>query len=172
MLKIGDPRAENKMTTLDLITSRSTSSTSHKRRDQPRRGPQGLGQDGALHPPRDKARADRRNIVLDLKPEGYQLIKSKRTSSNYLSEGARQHPVTAFWEYLIYPEIAYKLLEKDQKAHRYNRDIHDAYIELSGAYNAKNFSPEGDFSERLAALSERLALQFIGKSTASRTGAG
>ena len=56
-------------------------------------------------------------------------------------------------------EIAYKLLRR-RKAHRYNRDIHEAYIELSGVYNAENFSPEGDFSERLATLSERLAEQY------------
>jgi hypothetical protein len=30
----------------------------------------------------------------------------------FLSEGARQHLIIAFWEYLIYLEIAYKLLEK------------------------------------------------------------
>jgi hypothetical protein len=107
-----------------------------------------------------RSEADRRNIVVDLKPEGYQLIKIKEGILEYLSEGARQHLITAFWEYLIYLEIAYKILEKDRKAHRYNREINDAYIELSGAYTAKNFSAEGDFSERLTTLSERMAAQY------------
>ena len=57
-------------------------------------------------------------------------------------------------------EIAYKLLEKDQKAHRYNQDIHDAYQELSGVYNAANFSPEGDFSERMLRLVHRISDEF------------
>jgi hypothetical protein len=112
---------------------------------------------------RDKMRSDRRNIVLDLKPEGYQLIRMKEDILEFLSEGARQHLIIAFWEYLIYLEIAYKLLEKDQRAHRYNHDIHSAYRELSGVYNAADFSPEGDFSERLSTLSERLAKQYQDK---------
>jgi hypothetical protein len=160
-LKIGDPRAENEMNTLDLY---------YLKIDQFDRaingeinlvvGRKGSGKTALFIRLRDRIRTDRRNIVLDLKPEGYQLIKIKEDILEYLSEGARQHLITAFWEYLIYLEIAYKLLEKDQKAHRYNREIHDAYIELSGAYNAKNFSAEGDFSERLATLSERLAAQY------------
>ncbi len=92
--------------------------------------------------------------------EGYQLLKIKEDILEYLSEGARQHLITAFWEYLIYLEIAYKLLEKDRWAHRLNNEIHDAYIKLSGAYNAENFSAEGDFSERLATLSSRLADRY------------
>jgi hypothetical protein len=55
---------------------------------------------------RDKIRSDRRNIVLDLKPEGYQLIRMKEDILEFLSEGARQHLIVAFWEYLIYLEIA------------------------------------------------------------------
>jgi hypothetical protein len=123
-------------------------------------GRKGSGKTALFIRLRDKIRVDRRNIVVDLKPEGYQLIKIKEDILEYLSEGARQHLITAFWEYLIYLEIAYKLLEKDQRTHRYNREIHDVYIALSGAYNAKNFSAEGDFSERLATLSERLAAQY------------
>ena len=63
---------------------------------------------------RDKIRADKRNIVVDLKPEGYQLVKLKEEILTYLSAGARQHLITAFWEYLIFLEVAYKILEKDQ----------------------------------------------------------
>jgi len=123
-------------------------------------GRKGSGKTALFIRLRDKIRADRRNIVVDLKPEGYQLIRIKEDILEYLSEGARQHLITAFWEYLIYLEIAYKLLEKDQRAYRYNRDIHDAYVELSEVYNAENFSSEGDFSERLATLSEHLATQY------------
>jgi len=157
-LKIGDPRAENEMNTLDQY---------YLKIEQFDRaingeinlvvGRKGSGKTALFIRLRDKIRTDRRNIVVDLKPEGYQLIRIKEDILEYLSEGARQHLIIAFWEYLIYLEIAYKLLEKDERAHRYNRDIYDAYVALSGAYNAKDFSPEGDFSERLATLSARLA---------------
>jgi hypothetical protein len=160
-LSIGDPRAENEMNTLEQY---------YLKIDQFDRamsgevnlvvGRKGSGKTALFIRLRDKMRGDRRNIVLDLKPEGYQLIRMKEDILEFLSEGARQHLIIAFWEYLIYLEIAYKLLEKDQKAHRYNQDIHDAYQELSGVYNAANFSPEGDFSERLSTLSERLAKRY------------
>jgi hypothetical protein len=157
-LSIGDPRAENEMATLDRY---------YLKIDQFDRavngevnlvvGRKGAGKTALFIRLRDKIRADRRNIVVDLKPEGYQLIKLKEDILAFLAEGARQHLIVAFWEYLIYLEIAYKLLEKDQKSYRYNRDIHDAYVELSGVYSEKHFSAEGDFSERLNSLAERLS---------------
>ena len=113
----------------------------------------------------------KRNIVVDLKPEGYQLIRIKEDILEYLSEGARQHLITAFWEYLIYLEIAYKLLEKDQKVYRYSRDVHVAYVKLREVYRAEGFSSEGDFSERLATLLQRLATRYgekYGKQTGLR----
>ena len=163
-LKIGDPRAENEMDTLDQY---------YLKIDQFDRaisgeinlvvGRKGSGKTALFIRLRDKIRGDRRNIVVDLKPEGYQLIRIKEDILEYLAEGARQHLIIAFWEYLIYLEIAYKLLEKDERAHRFNRDIYDAYVALSGAYNARDFSPEGDFSERLSTLSARLADAYQGK---------
>src|SRR5205823_15020595 len=54
---------------------------------------------------RDKIRRDKRNVVVDLRPEGYQLIKLKEDILAYLSEGSRQHLITAFWEYLILLEV-------------------------------------------------------------------
>ncbi|TPQ31541.1 hypothetical protein C2U70_23880 [Bradyrhizobium guangdongense] len=175
-MSIGDPRAENEMNTLDRY---------YLKIDQYDRaingevnlvvGRKGSGKTALFISLRDKIRADRRNIVLDLKPEGYQLIRMKEDILEYLSEGARQHLIIAFWEYLIYLEIAYKLLEKDQRAHRYNPDIHDAYRELSGIYNALNFSPEGDFSERLSVLSERLSTRYqekYGRQDTRRLNAG
>jgi len=160
-LSIGDPRAENEMTTLDRYY------LNIEQFDRALRGEvnlvvgrKGSGKTALFIRVRDKTRADKRNIVVDLKPEGYQLIRIKEDILEYLSEGARQHLITAFWEYLIYLEIAYKLLEKDQKTYRYKREIFEAYVELSEAYRANEFSAEGDFSERLATLSHRLGARY------------
>ena len=101
---------------------------------------------------RDKVRTHKRNIVLDLKPEGYQLIRIKEDVLAHLSEGAREHLITAFWEYLIYLEIAHKLLEKDQHSYRYTEDIHAAYTRLRDTYSSEGLSAKGDFSERLSTL--------------------
>lgn len=160
-LSIGDPRAENEMSTLDAYY------LNIEQFDRALRGEvnlvvgrKGSGKTALFIRLRDKIRDDKRNVVVDLKPEGYQLIRIKEDILEYLSEGARQHLITAFWEYLIYLEIAYKLLEKDRRAHRYNHEIHEIYRELSDAYKAEDFSAEGDFSERLATLSERLGSKY------------
>jgi hypothetical protein len=172
-LSIGDPRAENEMNTLERY---------YLNIDQYERalrgevnlvvGRKGSGKTALFIRVRDKTRADKRNIVVDLKPEGYQLIRIKEDILEYVSEGARQHLITAFWEYLIYLEVAYKLLEKDQKTYRYKHEIHDAYVELSSAYRAEDdFLAEGDFSERLATLSQRLGAKYqekYGKQDARR----
>jgi hypothetical protein len=88
-LKIGDPRAENEMNTLDQY---------YLKIDQFDRaikgeinlvvGRKGSGKTALFIRLRDKIRADRRNIVVDLKPEGYQLIRIKEDILEYLSEGA------------------------------------------------------------------------------------
>jgi hypothetical protein len=70
--------------------------------------------------------------MVDLRPEGYQLIKLKEDILKYLSEGARQHLITAFWEYLILLEVAYKLLEKDKPVYKHNHEIYELYVELTG----------------------------------------
>jgi hypothetical protein len=158
---IGDPTAENEMTTL---------STYFLRTDQYERavrgdvnlvvGRKGSGKTALFIRLRDKIRADRRNVVVDLKPEGYQLLKLKDDILSYLTEGARQHLITAFWEYLILLEVTYKLLEKDRNTYRFNHEINELYLELDATYRVENFSAEGDFSERLATLSKRISEQY------------
>ena len=160
-LSIGDPRAENEMTTLDRYYLKTDQFDRAVRGEVNLVvGRKGSGKTALFIRLRDKIRSDKRNIVVDLKPEGYQLIRIKEDILEYLSEGARQHLITAFWEYLIYLEIAYKLLEKDQNSYRYKHDIHDAYVELNDAYHAEEFSSEGDFSERLATLSKQLSAKY------------
>ena len=115
-LRIGDPTAENEMATL---------SEYYLQTDEYQRalhgsvnlavGRKGSGKTALFIQLRDKIRRDKRNVVVDLRPEGYQLIKLKEDILAYLSEGSRQHLIIAFWEYLILLEVAYKLLEKDQE---------------------------------------------------------
>ena len=54
-------------------------------------------------------------MVVDLKPEGYQLIRLKEELLGFVSRGAQEHLITIFWEYVLYLEICYKLLEKDKE---------------------------------------------------------
>lgn len=98
--------------------------------------------------------------MVDLKPEGYQLIKLKEDLLTYLTEGSRQHLITAFWEYLLLLEVVYKVLEKDRIRHKHNHERYQKYIDLEATYKIENFSSEGDFSERLLVLSNRIASEY------------
>jgi hypothetical protein len=160
-LRIGDPTAENEMATL---------SEYYLQTDEYQRalhgsvnlavGRKGSGKTALFIQLRDKNRRDKRNVVVDLRPEGYQLIKLKEDILAYLSEGSRQHLITAFWEYLILLEVAYKLLEKDQYTHKHNHEIRELYLELQATYKIEDFSVEGDFSERLMVLSRRISDEY------------
>jgi hypothetical protein len=160
-LRIGDPTAENEMATL---------SGYYLQTDEYQRalqgsvnlavGRKGSGKTALFIQLRDKIRRDRRNVVVDLRPEGYQLIKLKEDILAYLSEGSRQHLITAFWEYLILLEVSYKLLEKDQYTYKHNHEIRELYLELQATYKVEDFSVEGDFSERLLVLSRRISDEY------------
>jgi len=49
----------------------------------------------------ERERNRSKNIVLDLKPDGYKLIKFKERILNFLEEGTYLHTITAFWEYVL-----------------------------------------------------------------------
>lgn len=160
-LQIGDPTAENEMTTLGSYFLRTDQYSKAVRGEVNLVvGRKGAGKTALFIQVRDKTRADKRNVVLDLKPEGYQLLKLKEDILAHLTQGASHHLVTAFWEYLILLEITYKLLEKDQTAHKFNHEIRDLYLELEQTYKTEGYSVEGDFSERLLALSQRIAQDY------------
>lgn len=160
-LRIGDPTAENEMATL---------SDYYLQTDEYQRallgsvnlavGRKGSGKTALFIQLRHKIRRDKRNVVVDLRPEGYQLIKLKEDILWYVSEGSRQHLITAFWEYLILLEVAYKLLEKDQYTYKHNHDIRELYLELQDTYKVEDFTVEGDFSERLMVLSRRIGDEY------------
>lgn len=163
-LNVGDPRAENEMTTIGKYYLRTEQSERAVRGEVNLVvGRKGSGKTAALIRVRDRMRSDRRNIVVDLLPDGYQLIKLKEEILEFLTEGARQHLITAFWEYLILLEVTYKLLEKDSEIHRRDHNLFQPYLDLRAAYDVDDFSSTGDFSERLLNLSQRLTNEYKGR---------
>ncbi len=163
-LDVGDPRAENEMTTLGRYYLRTPEYERALRGEVNLVvGRKGSGKTALWISVRNKTRSDKRNIVVDLKPEGYQLIKLKEDILDHLTEGAREHLVTAFWEYLILLEVAYKLLEKDASTYRQNHTIYQLYSDLEHSYRTPDFSSEGDFAERLSRLSEKIINEYRSK---------
>lgn len=110
---------------------------------------------------RDKNR--NKNIVLDLKPDGYKLIKFKERILQFLSEGTYQHTITAFWEYVLLLEICYKILEKDKQRHIHDHRLYEGYRELAELYRREDYDSEGDFSERMSMLMEKIYSEYQSK---------
>ncbi len=159
-LSIGDSVAENEFQTLAEY---------YLRTDQYKRaargevnmvvGRKGTGKTALFSQLRNEKRTNVRNIVVDLKPEGYQLIRLKEDVLDYLAEGARTHLITALFEYLFYLEICYKLLEKDRDRHMRDGRLYEPYNKLLAVYETGS-AGEGDFSERLLGLSQQLIAAF------------
>jgi hypothetical protein len=123
-------------------------------------GRKGSGKTAVFAQVRDHIRPNRNQIVLDLKPEGYQLRKFKEQVLDLLEEGTREHTITAFWEYLLLLEVAYKILEKDRSYHVRDQALYEPYQTLARIYKEDGYSQEGDFSERMLRLTEEIADTF------------
>ena len=123
-------------------------------------GRKGSGKTAIFVKVRDDVRRDSSNVVLDLRPDGYQLLKFKELVLRFLGAGALDHTVTAFWEYLLLLEVCHKLLEKDRERHTRDRRLFDAYRRLSDLYQADRYIAEGDFSERLSQLIKYISGEY------------
>ena len=124
-------------------------------------GRKGSGKTAIFAQVRDRVRRDRQNIVLDLRPDGYQLLKFKEMVLKYLGQGALEHTLTAFWEYLLLLEICHKLLEKDRIPHMQDRRLFEPYRTLAALYESDRYVNEGDFSERLSGLLQQVTDDYL-----------
>lgn len=160
-LSIGDPMAENEFQSLGEYYL-PTDEFNRALRGEVNLvvGRKGTGKTALFSQVRNRKRSDKSNIVVDLKPEGYQLIKLKENVLDYLSAGAKQHLITALWEYLLYSEICYKILEKDKDRHLRDHELYEGYIQLQEIYSKSSHASEGDFSERLLMLSASIVQEF------------
>lgn len=131
-------------------------------------GRKGSGKTAMFVQVRNKIRADKKRIVLDLRPEGYQLKKFKDMLLSF-TEATQEHLCVAFWEYVLLLEICHKVLEKDKDTHAYNQDLSEPYQRLHALYNADEYVQEGDFSERMLCLVQRIMSSAEGASSAILT---
>jgi hypothetical protein len=99
-------------------------------------GRKGSGKTAVFAQVRDRLRRERQNIILDLRPDGYQLLKFKEMVLRYLGPGALEHVITAFWEYLLLLEVCHKILEKDRIPHTRDSRLLQPYRRLSSLYKA------------------------------------
>lgn len=123
-------------------------------------GRKGSGKTALFLQLRDKKLQHKQSVVLDLKPEGYQLLKFKDVVLEHLEQGSKEHTIIAFWEYLILLETCHKILEMDKNHHITNHELLEPYNQLSNTFGQDPFITEGDFAERILKLTERIDDDF------------
>lgn len=94
----------------------------------------------------------RKNLIISLRPEGYQLKKFKDNLISFLSEGTKEHTVAAFWEYALLLEICYRCIVADEGFIGRDPEITRLLPPLRDCYGSDEFVIEGDFSERTLLL--------------------
>ncbi|WP_438027908.1 P-loop ATPase, Sll1717 family [Sorangium sp. So ce233] len=118
-------------------------------------GRKGSGKSAMFFQLRDKVRSNRKRIVLDLRPEGYQLKKFKEMVLSF-TDATQEHLCAAFWEYVLLLEICHKLLHKDRQPHLVDSALMSRYKKLEQLYETNEYDREGDFSERMLHLVSQL----------------
>jgi hypothetical protein len=161
---LGASSAENELTQLGQYYL-ETDQFQRARRHEIRlvTGRKGSGKTAIFFQLRDQIRQDKSNVVLDLKPEAYQLMKFKDSVLPLLAAGTVEHTITAFWEYLLLLEVCYKLLEKDRDLHKRDHHLFEPFLKLEAAYQSDHYVSEGDFSERMNRLLSELRQDFEAK---------
>lgn len=119
-------------------------------------GRKGTGKTAIFWQVRDRIRAHSRNFVIDLKPDGYQFRKFKESIFTDLSVATKEHTLSAFWEYVLWCELAYKITE--QARHEVGRIPGAAELiePVRTSLDASEYESEGDFSERLSRLVNKI----------------
>ncbi|MEX2481169.1 MAG: hypothetical protein WD928_09940, partial [Gammaproteobacteria bacterium] len=126
-------------------------------------GRKGTGKTAVFARVTDRIRRDVRNVVIDLKPEGYRLLRLKESIAELLTAGTLEHTFTALWEYLLYVEIGLALLSHDATRHLRDHRIATSYRKLSETICKSNADLDGDFSERIAKLMHAVREEYLAK---------
>ncbi len=123
-------------------------------------GRKGSGKTAAFYQVCANVQRGNKSIILDLKPEGYKLVKLKEAVLRMLTAGSFEHTITAFWEYLLWMEIAHRILSADRTLHQRDHRIFKPYIDLEHAYGGTEAALASGFSERLSALIDRISARY------------
>lgn len=156
-ISLGASVAENEIRTLDTYFL-ETREFQRTLRGEARLvvGRKGAGKTAIFWQVRNRVRANRSNLVLDLRPEGFQLRKLSEVIADNFSDATHAHTMTVFWEYVLYLELTHKILEDDRNAYARDGRLVEKYAALRDAYENVDEFREGDFPERLLRLIGRL----------------
>jgi hypothetical protein len=149
-LDFGDVAAENEINALKSYFV-ATAQYQDVRRGHARLvvGRKGSGKSAIFYGVRNAYWTSQSHLVLDLKPEGHQFTKLKEALLSRLSHGMQEHVLTAFWNYLLLTELAYKIIDIDADVARRSSQRYKLYSEVQKLSGWEPNVEQGDFSERL-----------------------
>ncbi|UWR33749.1 nucleoside 2-deoxyribosyltransferase [Sulfitobacter sp. W027] len=157
-IDLGDPAAENEMRSLNRYFLQSATFSAAMKGDvRTIVGRKGSGKTAIWARIRNSVRSNKKATVVDLKPEGYQLVKLREDVLVHLSTGQGLHVAMAFWEYLLLLEVATKVVENDRKLYSRDQRLTEGYEALSELVAEYSDLGDSDFSERLHKFSVGLA---------------
>jgi hypothetical protein len=156
-LDFGDVAAENEINALKSYFL-PTAQYNDAKRGHARLvvGRKGAGKTAIFYAVRNAYWSSHSHVVLDLKPEGHQFLTLRERLLTYLSRGLQEAVLTAFWNYILLVELASKIIETDERSVRRDLNRLELYDKLVQIVGTDRETEQGDFSERLLALVERM----------------
>jgi hypothetical protein len=156
-LDLGDPAAENEehgLMNYFVPTAQANSAL----RGQARLviGRKGTGKSAIFHYVLHKNSRGQKTIVLDLRPEGYQLRKLVDLLEPAIGEGMREQTLATFWDYMLLTELAAKILDHEVSAAHRDPILLVKYQAVQRVADPLIGGEQGDFSERLALMLNQL----------------
>jgi len=152
-LDLGDLAAENEIKALDSYFI--PTAQYHMAKQGHARlvvGRKGTGKSALFYSLRSTFRPLKSHLILDLRPEGYQLVKLREFVLAGLSGGYQQHLLTAFWNYLLIVEIAYQITKHEGTSHYRDARLRDTFDRIAQEFPDETDEEQADFSERLLRL--------------------
>jgi len=163
-IDIGDIAAENEIENLRSYYVRTGQfTTARKGHAQLVVGRKGSGKTALFYALRHQIGPERMStLVLDLKPEGYQFANLHETILRQFTSAVRQHTLTAVWDYVLLLELAHKILtdKNEIKTSNRNPQITSVWNAIGDEYTLHRSLEEGDFSERLNNLIQKIIGRF------------
>ena len=152
-IDLGDLAAENEIRALETYFV-PTAQFQEVKRGHARLvvGRKGAGKTAIFYGVRSTYRPSRSHLVLDLKPEGHQFTKLRESVMVGITEGVRQHVLTAFWNYLLLMELAHQIVHHETGIQYRDAKLKLAFENVVAAYGEDEGAEQADFSERLLKL--------------------
>lgn len=160
-LDLGDPAAENEIVGLQSYFVRTGPYTIARQGSTPLVvGMKGSGKTALFYGIRHSIGRAHKRFFLDLKPEGHQFKTLREAVLSKMTEGVREHSITAFWTYILLCELAHKIRGDDIEYSRQDPARHERYKAVANAYSRHDVGRDADFSQRLHRQVDRAAMRM------------